>query len=119
MKRFPDDLVPMDILEEDDIVFDFRPDMRDDETITNKEIVVEVHRGQADPDANNMAVGPSMVGNINVDETFTPDPDGRYVIQRFSAADRLVSNCYALRCNATLSSGRKLTATGIMAVIRL
>ena len=107
----------MDLNEVDDIPFHFTADMVPGETITGTPAVTcEVITGtDATPQA--MVTGSPQIGTLSSAGVFTPSAAGGVVLQRFTAQVRNVN--YAVRCVATLSSGRKLTAAGELPVVKL
>jgi hypothetical protein len=117
--RRADELAAMDEAEVDDVPFDFTGHLLGGETITSAQIVVLWLRGTPDDSAQAMADGGPSIGVIDGDGLFVIDPAGAVVLQRFAATGRPVRAVYSLRCTVTLSSGRKLTAAGHMAIRRL
>jgi len=108
-------LSAMDIEEVDDIPFNFTDDILTGETITDADITCEVITG-TDASPQTMVTGTHLVGTIT-NGVFTQGASGKVVLQRFTAQARNVS--YAIRCVATLSSGRKLVAAGELPVVKL
>ena len=124
MPRSPAILTPLDIGEIDDIPFDFGAHMDDSETILSVVITAEadplaVDAVPVDPAAQDMVSGPAAIGVIDDAGDFVSDPNGKVVLQRFDATQRIARTVYCLRCVASLSSGRRLTAAGHIAVKRL
>lgn len=106
----------MDLAEIDDIPFDFTADMVTGETITDADITCEAIQGD-DSAAQTMVTGAHQVGTMTVAGVFTASSSGGVVLQRFTAQKAGVT--YGVRCVATLSSGRKLTAAGELPVLEL
>ena len=111
-------LQPMDEAEIDDIPFVFTAYMREGETITSVDVTAEVEQGEVDASAQDMVSGAHAIGTIAGDE-FTVNPAGTVVLQRFDATGRTRGNVYCLRCEAHMSSGRRLVAAAHMAVKRV
>jgi len=105
----------MDLQEVDDIPFDFTDDMVTGETISSAAITCEVITG-TDSSPSSMVTGSALIGTIT-SGVFAESASGKVVLQRFTAQQRDVS--YAIRCVATLSSGRKLVAAGELPVVKL
>lgn len=106
----------MDLAEIDDIPFDFTADMVIGETIASAAITCVAIQGE-DGDAQDMVTGAYQVGTLTAAGVFTASASGGVVLQRFTAQQAGVT--YGVRCVATLSSGRKLTAAGELPVLEL
>lgn len=106
----------MDLEEVDDIPFNFTSDMVPGETITGADISCVAING-TDNDAQTMVTGSHLVGTLSTAGVFTQSASGGVVLQRFTAQKAGVT--YGVRCVATLSSGRKLTAAGELPVLEL
>lgn len=109
-------LLPMDVSEHDDIPFDFSYDLGFGETIASAAVSVERHEGPIDGSMAAILQGGSQIGTITND-TFAQDAAGKVVLQRF--ANLQEGTTYALRAVVTLSSGRVLSAVGLLPGIRL
>lgn len=105
----------LDVGEIDDIPFHFTQDMVTGETIVDAGITCEAING-IDANAQDMVTGSHLIGTITAG-VFTESAGGGVVLQRFTGQTRDVS--YGIRCVATLSSGRKLTAAGELPVVKL
>lgn len=106
----------MDLNEVDDIPFDFTRDLVAGETITSVAITCTAIQG-TDASAQAMVTGSHLVGTMTAAGVFTESASGGVVLQRFTAQQENVM--YGVRCVATLSSGRKLTAAGELPVLKL
>lgn len=106
----------MDLNEVDDIPFDFSRDLVAGETITSVAITCAPIQG-ADADSQDMVTGTALIGTMTAAGVFTESASGGVVLQRFTAQKQDVT--YGVRCVATLSSGRKLTAAGELPVLKL
>lgn len=116
MTRQTTRLDAMDVGEVDDISFDYTDDLATGETIASAVITCEWLEGDADASAQTMVTGAYQIGTI-VGEDFTPSPSGPVVIQRITAQQ--ANTAYDLRCIATFSTGRKITAAAILPVLKL
>lgn len=116
MTRQANRLDAMDVGEIDDIVFLYADDLATGETIASASVTCEYLEGDADPSPQSMITGAYQIGTI-AGEDFTPDPAGPVVIQRITAQQ--ANTAYDLRCIATLSTGRKITAAAILPVLKL
>lgn len=106
----------MDLNEVDDIPFDFTRDLVAGETIASVAITCAPIQG-ADADSQDMVTGSALIGTMTMAGVFTESASGGVVLQRFTAQTQDVT--YGVRCVATLSSGRKLTAAGELPVLKL
>lgn len=106
----------MDLEEVDDIPFNFTADMVPGETITDADIACTPISGD-DNAAQDMVTGSHLVGTLSTAGVFAESASGGVVLQRFTAQKAGVT--YGVRCVATLSSGRKLTAAGELPVLEL
>lgn len=106
----------MDLNEVDDIPFDFTRDLVPGETISSVAITCTAIQG-TDANAQDMVTGSALIGTMTTAGVFTESSSGGVVLQRFTAQVRDVT--YGVRCIATLSSGRKLTAAGELPVLKL
>ncbi len=112
-------LSPLDIAEADDFLFDFTSRAPVGDVILSVEKSVDLERGAPDADAQSMLIGDHTIGHIDADEVFVPGADGFVVMQRVSAAGRVLRNTYCLRITAVLLSGLRLTAAAHVTVKRL
>ncbi len=108
----------IDASEVDDVVFDFSSGAGAGVQIQEATVLAEVVRGKIDADAQQLASGQHAIGRMD-GELFVPDVEGLVVLQRIDARGRVVGNAYSLRCEASLSGGRRLVAAGRVAVRRL
>lgn len=106
----------MDLNEVDDIPFDFTRDLVTGETITSVAVTCTAIQG-TDEAAQDMLTGTALIGTMTTAGVFTESASGGVVLQRFTAQRDGVT--YGVRCVATLSSGRKLTAAGELPVLKL
>ncbi len=106
----------MDLNEVDDIPFDFTRDLVSGETIQSVAITCAPILG-ADANSQDMVTGTALIGTMTTAGVFTESASGGVVLQRFTAQTQDV--IYGVRCVATLSSGRKLTAAGELPVLKL
>lgn len=106
----------MDLNEVDDIPFDFTRDLVTGETITSVAVTCTAIQG-TDAAAQDMVTGTALIGTMTTAGVFTESASGGVVLQRFTAQHDGVT--YGVRCVATLSSGRKLTAAGELPVLKL
>jgi hypothetical protein len=106
----------MDLHEIDDIPFDFSRDLVPGETISSVSVTCEAIQG-TDAAAQDMVTGTALIGTMTTAGVFTESASGGVVLQRFTAQEQGVT--YGVRCVATLSSGRKLTAAGELPVLKL
>lgn len=106
----------MDLNEVDDIPFDFTRDLVTGETINTVAVTCTAIQG-TDADAQDMVTGTALIGTMTTAGVFTESASGGVVLQRFTAQKQDVT--YGVRCVATLSSGRKLTAAGELPVLKL
>jgi len=106
----------MDLNEVDDIPFDFTRDLVTGETITSVAVTCTAIQG-TDAAAQDMVTGTALIGTMTTAGVFTESASGGVVLQRFTAQQDGVT--YGVRCVATLSSGRKLTAAGELPVLKL
>ena len=116
MTRQATRLDAMDVGEIDDITFNYTDDLTTGETITSAVISCDYLEGEPDAAPSAMITGSCQIGNI-VGDDFIADPAGPVVIQRITAQQ--ANTAYDLRCVATLSTGRKITAAAILPVLKL